>query len=177
MTKFITGILAMVALAAGASNTSTYAGFEKREIKALSQQEIDDYLKGKGMGMAKAAELNHYPGPKHVLDLEQELQLSPEQRQRTKSNFDSMQEQAVALGRQLIDKEQKLDQLFADGSVNTDNLNNLLDEIGKLQATLRSVHLTAHLVQKSLLKPEQIQHYDSLRGYNGSNHPIHNHSH
>ena len=47
----------------------TYAGLQDREIKALSSQQIGDLREGRGMGMALAAELNNYPGPRHVLDL------------------------------------------------------------------------------------------------------------
>jgi hypothetical protein len=45
---------------------SPYVGQEYREIKALSTQEISDYISGRGMGLAKAAELNGYPGPAHA---------------------------------------------------------------------------------------------------------------
>ncbi len=55
------------------SGHSPYVGREQREIKSLSPGDIQMYLQGHGMGMAKAAELNHYPGPKHVLDLAKEL--------------------------------------------------------------------------------------------------------
>src|SRR5215469_14793256 len=46
-----------------------YAGQEARTIKALSDDDIAALRKGEGMGMAKAAELNGYPGPVHVLAL------------------------------------------------------------------------------------------------------------
>ena len=36
-------------------------------IRGLSEQEIDDLTNGRGMGLARAAELNGYPGPLHVL--------------------------------------------------------------------------------------------------------------
>ena len=38
-------------------------------IKALSDHEVSALLDGHGSGFAKAAELNGYPGPTHVLDL------------------------------------------------------------------------------------------------------------
>jgi hypothetical protein len=50
---------------------SPYAGQELRGIKALSQEDIEGLLAGTGIpfgGMAKPAELNGYPGPRHVLD-------------------------------------------------------------------------------------------------------------
>jgi hypothetical protein len=52
-------IVSVVAVAAAANTESPYVGQETREIKALSQQEIDDYLNGSGLGYTKAAELNH----------------------------------------------------------------------------------------------------------------------
>src|SRR5262249_20157560 len=49
------------------SSPVSYAGRQTRAIKALSEEDIAPLLNGEGMGMAKAAELNGYPGPKHVL--------------------------------------------------------------------------------------------------------------
>ena len=56
-----------------AAPVSPYAGEEAREIKALSTAETKSYLSGEGMGLAKAAELNGYPGPSHVLALGADL--------------------------------------------------------------------------------------------------------
>jgi hypothetical protein len=55
-------IITIPCLAFAQSGHSPYAGQEKREIKALSAEDIEGYLTGQGMGFAKAAELNHYPG-------------------------------------------------------------------------------------------------------------------
>jgi hypothetical protein len=70
-----------------ANSQSPYASQESREIKSLSPQEASDLLAGKGMGFAKAAELNGYPGPAHVLELAAQLQLTPEQKTRTETLF------------------------------------------------------------------------------------------
>ena len=53
-----------------------YAGQQARSIKALSPENIDELRTGAGMGLAKPAELNGYPGPLHVLALAQELRLT-----------------------------------------------------------------------------------------------------
>ena len=66
-----------------ASSESPYVGQEIREIKSLSQQQIVGYLDGRGLGLAKAAELNHFPGPMHVLELSDELGLTDQQIQKT----------------------------------------------------------------------------------------------
>src|SRR5215475_1130417 len=69
-------ILAILCNAASAQSHQPYAGFEQRPIKALSEQEVDDLRAGRGMGLALAAELNGYPGPSHVLELADRLDLS-----------------------------------------------------------------------------------------------------
>ncbi|NIM61510.1 MAG: hypothetical protein GTO30_07610, partial [Acidobacteria bacterium] len=58
---------------------SPYAGMEQREIKAISDDDRRRLLQGHGMGLALAAELNRFPGPKHVLELAAGLGLSDEQ--------------------------------------------------------------------------------------------------
>ena len=69
-------ILAATPVAADTAHQhSPYAGQEARDIKALSLEEIADLAAGRGMGLALAAELNGYPGPRHVLDLAPELGL------------------------------------------------------------------------------------------------------
>ena len=50
-----------------------YAGQQARTVKALSEDEVKGFLEGAGMGFAKAAELNRYPGPMHVLENADEL--------------------------------------------------------------------------------------------------------
>ena len=62
---FICSVVVVPVLAAD----MPYAGQEARSIKALSDDDIAALRKGEGMGMAKAAELNGYPGPVHVLSL------------------------------------------------------------------------------------------------------------
>jgi len=51
-------------------------------MRTLYRDDIAALLKGEGIGMAKTAELNGYPGPAHVLALAKELKLSNEQRRR-----------------------------------------------------------------------------------------------
>ena len=150
---------------------SPYAGEEGREIKALSAEDVDAYLTGQGMGFAKAAELNGYAGPKHVLDLASELALTAEQRTRTQALFASMQTKAVVLGRQLVDEERKLDRLFASTSITRGSLQESVARIGELQAGVRAAHLEAHLEQAKILTPEQRSHYLRLRGYHASGAP------
>jgi Spy/CpxP family protein refolding chaperone len=148
-----------------ARSQSPYIGQESREIKALSPQEISDYLSGKGMGLAKAAELNGYPGPAHVLELAAQLELTSEQKTKTEALFETMQARAIMLGKELVQEERALDRLFASRTVSSETLENVLARIGRLQGQVRRVHLDAHLKQTALLTSAQIDKYDRLRGY------------
>ncbi len=175
----------VVAAGCGSSSedaTSRYAGEQGRAIKALSAQDVEGYLSGQGMGLAKAAELNHYPGPKHVLALADELGLTNAQRARTERIFEKMHAEAVRLGKQILEKEGRLDALFADREADPGGTRRRVREIGALQGDLRFVHLEAHLKMTDLLTEEQVQRYDQLRGYNasappGQQHPVEKHRH
>jgi hypothetical protein len=110
-------IIAIPCLALAQSGHSPYAGQERREIKALSQEDVEGYLTGEAMGFAKAAELNHYPGPKHVLELARELRLGKEQMDQTKEAYVRMHKRAVSLGGEIVGKERFLDHLFHQGGL------------------------------------------------------------
>lgn len=160
------------------ANTSTpYAGQERRTIKALSEKIIKGYEEGKGLGYAKAAELNHFPGPRHVLDLAEELDLSDQQTLKAEALFIDMKNKASALGKKFVKKEQELDLAFSRGTITEETLKILLADISVLQADIRYVHLHAHLLQSALLTTHQIHLYDQLRGYNAPNGGEHHHSH
>src|SRR5712671_1018586 len=106
-------------LAAVSANADTpanpYAGQQTRSIKALSPEDIDELRKGAGMGLAKAAELNGYPGPLHVLALTKELRLTPDQMREVTDIRERMSAAAKPLGAEIIDREQELDRLFVRG--------------------------------------------------------------
>lgn len=148
-----------------AQHHSHYSSETGNEIKALTSEQINGYITGEGMGLAKAAELNHYPGPKHVLDLAKELNLTQLQIDSTKKIFDSMKEKTVNIGKIIIEKEKLLDHLFKNNKADEESLRNLVKEIAEYQGELRLVHLNAHIQQKDILTPEQISVYDKLRGY------------
>jgi Spy/CpxP family protein refolding chaperone len=154
-----------------------YAGQEARAIKALSEQELFDLAAGRGMGLAKAAELNHYPGPLHVQEHAKALGLTEAQRSATESISARMRSSAQELGRQIIDAEKKLDSLFAQGVAEPVSVREVVNTIARLHGELRYAHLAAHLEMRRLLTPQQIAHYDSLRGYGASGHVHGHHQH
>ena len=154
-----------------------YAGQQARAIKSLSDDDIAALRKGEGMGMAKAAELNGYPGPAHVLQLAVQLGLTERQQRDVQAIFDRMSAAAKPLGRELIAQEQALDQLFAKGEITPDRLAAATAAIAELQGRLRAVHLAAHLETRALLNADQIARYQQLRGYGASPALEHHHHH
>lgn len=154
-----------------AAPASAYIGQEERDIKALSPEDVTAYLSGKGMGLARAAELNGYAGPAHVLELAAQLELTTEQRTRTEALFAAMTSKATPLGQTLVAQERQLDRLFATKAVTAELLASSLNEIGSLQAQIRGAHLEAHLDQVAILTAEQSARYAQLRGYRSSRDP------
>jgi uncharacterized protein (DUF305 family) len=149
----------------GSSGASPYLDQLNSSVRGLSQEEIDGLLAGEGMGYARSAELNGYPGPRHVLDMADELQLTAQQRQDITAIFDDMKEQAVALGQDIVDAESLLSQSFADKTITEESLQEQLAELTNLYSQLRQVHLQAHLAVTPLLSAEQLEQYQTLRGY------------
>ena len=176
MRKIALPVLALLSGISLATDQSPYAGEELRSLKSLSSQEIDSLRSGQGMGFAKLAELNHYPGPKHVLDLANDLDLTPFQMTETKELFEHMRLNAVNLGEALLQAELDLDQNFERRTITPGSLERALLQIGRIRAQLRYVHLEAHLRQQRLLTAEQIAKYDEIRGYRGTAHDHRGHS-
>src|ERR1051325_5851354 len=127
-----------------------YAGQQSRDIKALSDEEIRGLLNGQGMALAKAGELNHYPGPMHVLEFADQIKLTAAQRQRTEEIRKVMLDGAIPLGKRIVEKERELDRLFATGAIDNAKLDAALADIGRLQGELRPVPLRAHLAQNAI---------------------------
>lgn len=148
-----------------ASPEQPYAGLQNRQIRTLSPERVDDLLAGRGAGYALAAELNHYPGPVHVLQFASELSLTSEQDQAVRETHTSMQQEAQRLGKQLVDLEAELDRAFRSGTITESDLARLTGEIAAVEGKLRNTHLAAHLKTKAILTSEQVARYDQLRGY------------
>jgi Spy/CpxP family protein refolding chaperone len=169
-------VLALPTLA-GDMQAAQYTGQQNRTIKALSDEDIAAVRNGEGMGMAKAAELNGYPGPAHVLALAKQLSLTDEQSRQVQRIFDRMNAAAKSLGGEVIAHKQMLDRLFAAGNADRNSVMAETASISDLQGRLRSVHLTAHLETRTVLASDQIANYLRLRGYGDGGEPQHQHHH
>jgi hypothetical protein len=146
---------------------------QTRSIKALSEQQIADLSAGRGMGLALAAELNGYPGPAHILELADRLDLSTDQRTRVQGLFDSMKAEAVPLGSRLLQQEAEFDREFANHAVTPESLKASTAAIAVTQGVLRETHLKYHLLTGEVLTPPQMMKYAELRGYGSGHHHHH----
>jgi Spy/CpxP family protein refolding chaperone len=163
----LSGLVALPALAENAP----YAGQDARAIKALSAEHIEGLRDGAGLGYAKAAELNGWPGPLHALELADALSLDADQRARIEVVRQAMLAKAKPLGEQLIAAEAALDALFAEEIPTLTLVADATEKIGRIEAALRAVHLAAHIEVKPLLTRHQRMIYARERGYgDGSEH-------
>ncbi|MBX2879697.1 MAG: hypothetical protein KTR32_07190 [Granulosicoccus sp.] len=161
----LTALTALFAYAEDSSHSSAYAGQEKRTIKSLSEDDIAELRAGSGWGLAKAAELNGLPGPLHLLEMKDQIDLSNEQVKSIEKLFDEMNVAARDLGAKLIEKEQLLELRFQNDIPDEAELESLLTDIGQTRSSLRFVHLSAHLKTPDILSTHQITKYNQLRGY------------
>ena len=161
----------MSSSAASSSQLSPYSGQEIRNIKSLSDNDVQSLQNGTGEafgGIAKLAELNGYPGPRHVLDIAQELQLTDRQREEIELIYQNMSNNAKSIGSAIIAIEQDMDEAFANKTITEENLIAMLDKSANFYEQLRFVHLSAHLDTAQIMTTEQIQMYNEMRGYDGS---------
>jgi Spy/CpxP family protein refolding chaperone len=142
-----------------------YAGQQARGVKALSDEEVSGYLAGAGMGFAKAAELNGYPGPMHSLEHADALSLTAEQRDSLRRLMHEHKEEARRLGAEVVRLEKELDALFATRAATTAAIDAKVAEIAAANGRVRASHLRTHVRTTELLTPGQIERYKTERGY------------
>jgi Spy/CpxP family protein refolding chaperone len=175
-TKTITSValLALTAcfpVCAAPQHHSGYAGQQHRAITSLSPDDISELRRGGGWGLARAAELNGLPGPAHLLELKDDIALTPAQVTAIESLFQDMQRQAIAAGERLIGLEQRLDHAFKSRHITDRRLRALLSHIARIREELRYIHLSTHLKTPEILTAAQIDKYNILRGYRAPAHP------
>jgi hypothetical protein len=146
---------------------SPYAVLRGTAATGLLPEEVEGLVSGKGMALALAAEVNGYPGPRHVLDAAQteQLALRPDQHAAVERLHARMLEQAQAKGQEILQAEAHLAQRFRAGHIDEASLQESLADIGRLRAELRFIHLRTHLTTRALLTPEQVARYNAVRGY------------
>lgn len=83
---------------------SPYAVLRGTAATGLLPEEVEGLVSGKGMALALAAEVNGYPGPRHVLDATEsgQLALQPDQRATIERLHARMLEESQAKGQEIL---------------------------------------------------------------------------
>ncbi len=123
----------------------------------------DTLLNGGEAGQGMPAEVNGYPGPQHVLDLATELKLSETQKRSVQAIFTEMHARAKELGQTIVNAEEDLNSGFKNGLMSEKSIQDDTEEIGRMRAKLRAIHLVSHLKTQKILTPSQLTEYKKLR--------------
>jgi Spy/CpxP family protein refolding chaperone len=134
-----------------------------RQMQAMLQ-EIDQVIaSGRGAGLAFAADQNGYPGPLHVLELKDTLQLTPAQEARIAALQNAMFADARPKSARLLEAEAALRRLFAEGSADETRVRAAVTTVERARAEVRLVHLLTHLQTRDVLTDEQRRLYHQTR--------------
>ncbi len=117
----------------------------------------DALLNGEETGLTASADANGYPGPKRVLDVAGDLKLSAGQKKEIEQIYTQTQSRAKELGQRIISVEKELNESFASGLVAENTIRESVDQIEKLRAKLRTLHLVAHLKTRAVLSSAQAE--------------------
>lgn len=111
----------------------------------MSVEQVADLREGRGMGAALPAELIGVPGPLHVLELQERLQVTTDQQEGLQRISAEMKASAQRLGQQVIAAEVELDQAFKSGTADEEAIVAATQRIAALNGELRAAHLVVHL--------------------------------
>jgi Spy/CpxP family protein refolding chaperone len=112
--------------------------------------------------MAFVADQNGYPGPMHMLELKDRLQLTPQQ----EAKADQLQAAVKAerpKSTRLLEAERRLERLFAERAATEETVRAAVTEIERARTEVRLVHLLTHLLTRDLLTEEQRRIYHEAR--------------
>ena len=157
--------VAVAAPSAAQHDPAAHHGRAADGPRGLSADEAAGLAEGRGLGMARPAELHGYPGPLHVLELAEPLGLTDDQRAEAERLRAAMLDEAVALGERILLAERHLDALFVHEEASADAVGRMTGHIAEMHGQLRAVHLRAHLAMRDALGPDQLAAYAQLRGY------------
>ena len=93
-------------------------GQQDRDIKAMSTEEVKQYLSGRRHGLCEGRGVEPLSRTAACLELADPLGLSAEQRSAIKRLMDSHKAEARAIGARLVEAERSLEALFRSGKAN-----------------------------------------------------------
>lgn len=133
------------------------------QVRTLSAQEVKVLRSGGGDEMVLAAELNGYPSPARVLEMGEELGLTPDQRFELARLNAITQGKARAMGDRIVVAEKNFDVFMAAAEQPIDLIRAHLDNIAGLHAALRGIRIASHMEAFDILTEPQRRQYAELR--------------
>jgi Spy/CpxP family protein refolding chaperone len=134
-----------------------------RRMQAALEERNGVIAKGLGAGLAFPADQNSYPGPLHVLEHKDALQLTAPQERRMAALQAAMFAASRPASRRLLEAEDRLRRLFADGVADESRVRAAVADVERAWTDVRLVHLLTHLQARVVLTEEQRRIYHEVR--------------
>lgn len=150
------------------SGCASSSGNTTPEIpRTLGETQTRLLLAGDDHGTARVAELNGYPDPERVLQLDAALQLTADQRFKLTRMNSTAIGKARAMGQRIVDAERDLDLFLAayrqsGEKPKSELVRARLDAIAGLHAMLRAIHVDARLDAYGILDESQRERYAEI---------------
>jgi hypothetical protein len=133
-------------------------------LKTLTGKEYNALIKGEDIyGMARAAEMNHYPLPDKVLTYKREMNLGPGQISKIKAIAKELHRKKLEMGLIIITNERTIDSLFRTNKFNNGSLIFYANRYGLYMGEIRNAILQACLATHYLLSAGQIAKLEALQ--------------
>ncbi|PYN02357.1 MAG: hypothetical protein DME07_10850 [Candidatus Rokuibacteriota bacterium] len=161
MTLAAIGLVASLAWAQHAHDGSPSRGHQAAQAcETEFEKVVGD---GRGFGLAFAADQNGYPGPLHVLELQEPLGLTADQATKVRALLHAMSAESKPKSARLLEAEARLRRLFADRVAGEASVRAAVAEVERARSEVRLVHLLTHLKTRDLLTDAQRRIYQEAR--------------
>lgn len=163
------GVLGIALVAAaqpsghGRHGADAPAAAPHRRVHAALQEIESVIATGRGGGLAFVADQNKYPGPAHVLELKDRLQLTAPQERQMEMLQTAMFAASRPASSRFLEAEARLRRLFADGLADEPRVRAAVAEVERARTEVRLVHLLAHLQTRVVLTEDQRRIYHEAR--------------
>ena len=156
--------LALTAVTAWAQHAHDGSPSRGHQAAQACETEFEKVIgDGRGFGMAFAADQNGYPGPLHVLELQERLGLTADQATKVRALLHAMFAESKPKSARLLEAEARLRRLFADVTADDASVRAAVADVERARREVRLVHLLTHLKTRDLLTEGQRRIYQAER--------------
>jgi len=156
--------IALVSVTAWAQHAHDVSHARGHQAAQACQSEFESVIAdGRGFGLAFAADQNGYPGPMHVLELQDRLGLTADQETNMRALMHAMFAESKPKGARLLAAEAQLRRLFADVTATDASVRTAVADVERARREVRLVHLLTHLKTRDLLTDAQRRIYQEAR--------------